>query len=246
MGLELTVDEMVETLKRSSLTTVLVEGKDDVMVYRWMEDEVGIVNASFFPCGGRKNLLKIYERRSEFADLKTIFIADKDAFVYSNTPKEYNEVLWTHGYSIENDLYFGRKIESILSTKEKDVFNTSLTSFAKYYAFEIEQCKKGNTHTFRNHPAHIICEKENTVKSDFLESVSFEEPIEETFLNLINNYDVLIRGKSLFALLTRIVSRSKRQIKHSKATLLEHCYRTHRSEKFIDLIAELKLRINSK
>ena len=84
MALELTVDEIIETLKRSSLTTVLVEGVDDVMIYRWLEDEIGIHNANFFPCGGRNNLLEIYERRAEFSELKTIFVADKDALYKSS------------------------------------------------------------------------------------------------------------------------------------------------------------------
>ena len=126
MNLELTVDEIVNTLKRSSLTTVLVEGKDDILIYRWIEDEIGIVNANFLPCGGRDKLLQVYERRHEFADLKTIFVADRDAYVYINPPVNYNDIIWTNGYSIENDLYFGRKIELLL---EKSI--SAMKTFAK-------------------------------------------------------------------------------------------------------------------
>lgn len=245
MVLELTVDEIVETLKRSSLTTVLVEGKDDVMIYRWIEDELGIQNASFFPCGGRSNLLKVYERRNEFSQLKTIFVADKDAFVYINPPAEYSEIIWTNGYSIENDLYYGRKIEQLLSEDEKVIFLRSLNSFIDYYAFEIDNYLSGKKFCFRIHPQHILCETTDLVKEEFLKEIGFVSPNEETRNRLKENYDIFIRGKSMFALLTRILSNSKREIKHSKPSLLEHCYRTHKSEKFIELIAKISEKISA-
>ncbi len=243
MGLELTVDEIIETLKRSSLTTVLVEGIDDVMIYRWIEDEIGIHNANFFPCGGRDNLLQVFERRNEFSNLKTIFVADKDAFVYVNPPENYNEIIWTNGYSIENDLYYGRGIEQILSKKEKEVFTKSLNNFIEYYAFEIENMLNSKEHCFRNHPQHVLCDLQHTVKQEFLQQINFIKPSVEIVNNVKENYDVLIRGKSLFGLLTRILNSKNRKIKHSKASLLEHCYRTHKSEMFMRLLSEINNKI---
>lgn len=243
MNLELTVDEIVNTLKRSSLTTVLVEGKDDILIYRWIESEIGIFNANFFPCGGRGKLLEVFERRDEFQHIKTVFVADKDAFVYVNPPENLDEIIWTNGYSIENDLYFGRKIETLLDKGENEIFLKSLNSFVKYYAFEIQNFLEGKKFCFSNHPQHILCEIQNEVKQDFLSEINFIKAKENIEDNLKNNYDVLIRGKSLFALLTRILSKHNRTIKHSKLTLLEHCYRTHRSEKFIELISKIEKKI---
>jgi hypothetical protein len=243
MSLDLTVDEIIETLKRSTLTTVLVEGKDDILIYRWIESEIGVVNANFFPCGGRDRLLQIFERRSEFPDLKAIFVADKDAYVYVNPPENLAEIIWTNGYSIENDLYYGRNIETLLDNQEKNVFSTSLNSFIEYYAFEIENYLEGREFCFRNHPQHLICDIQHTVKQDFLEQINFVKAKDEILDNLRDNYDVLIRGKSLFALLTRILSKQNRAIKHSKLSLLEHCYRTHKSEKFIELINRINEKI---
>jgi len=245
MALELTVDEIIETLKRSSLTTVLVEGVDDVMIYRWLEDEIGIHNANFFPCGGRNNLLEIYERRTEFSELKTIFVADKDAFVYINPPEKYNEVIWTNGYSIENDLYYGRGIEQLFSNDERDIFLKSLNNFIDYYAFEIENFRNQREYNFRNHPQHILCKTQHTVKQEFLQQINFVKASADTIADLNENYDVLIRGKSLFALLTRILSHRNRQIKHCKASLLEHCYRTHKSEMFTRLLTEISHKISA-
>lgn len=243
MSLELSVDEIVNTLKRSSLTTILVEGKDDVLIYRWIENEIGIVNASFFPCGGRDKLLQVFERREEFSGIKTVFVADKDTFVYVNPPESLNEIIWTNGYSIENDLYYGRNIELLLDNDEKVAFLKSLNSFIAYYAFEIQNFLENKDFCFRKHPQSIICELQNEVKEVFLKEIDFIEAKAEIQENLRSNYDVLIRGKSLFALLTRILSKRGRAIKHSKMTLLEHCYRTHRSEMFIDLIGRIEKKI---
>jgi len=245
MRLELTVDEIIDTLKRSSLTTVLVEGVDDVLIYRWIEDEIGIVNANFLPCGGRDKLLQIFDRRAEFSELKTVFVADKDTFVYVNPPEKYSEIIWTNGYSIENDLYFGRKIENLLSREENNIFLQSLNSFVDYYAFEIQNFLDDKEYQFRNHPQHIICDLKQTIKEDFLQERNFSVARPEIKNNLSDNYDVLIRGKSLFALITRLLNKKGRAVKHSKKTLLEHCYRTHKSEKFIELITKIQLKISA-
>ena len=245
MSLELSVDEIVETLKRSSLTTVLVEGKDDVLIFRWLEDEIGIVNANFFPCGGRDKLMQVFERRDEFPDLSTVFVADKDAFVYVNPPDEYSDIIWTNGYSIENDLYYGRRIEDLMSNNEKVVFLKSLNSFIEYYAFEVEKCINAEEYNLRNHPQQIICEIQHEVKQEFLDEINFKKAELGIENRIKENYDVLIRGKSLFALLTRILSKSTRAVKHSKLSLLEHCYRTHKSEKFIELISKIEQKISA-
>jgi hypothetical protein len=245
MELELTVDEIVETLKRSSLTTVLVEGVDDVMIYRWIEDEIGIENANFFPCGGRGMLLQVFERRHEFSNLKVVFVADKDTYVYSEPPPQYSDIIWTNGYSIENDLYYGRKIEQILSKDELEIFLISLESFTEYYSFEIENFLNGKDFSFKRHPQHIVSDITHNVKPELLQEINFVEADPKLVSNVKENYDVLIRGKSLFALLTRILCGKNRAIKHSKASLLEHCYRTHKSEMFVRLLDQIHNKISA-
>ena len=133
MNIHLTVDEIVELLRRSSLTTVIVEGKDDMTIYRWLEHRIGIDKVNFLPCGGRDKLFQVYNRRDEFSHIKTIFLADKDCFVYTKTPAEYEEIIWTKGYSIENDLYAGRFLEKLLSVNEEVNFRVSLKNFISYY-----------------------------------------------------------------------------------------------------------------
>jgi hypothetical protein len=102
-----TVNELVSMLRHSSEPTILVEGPDDIMVYRWLKQHIEPLKASPIDCGGRQNLLSVYERRNEFSHVKTVFLADKDLYVFLGIPEEYSDVLWTTGYSIENDIYAG-------------------------------------------------------------------------------------------------------------------------------------------
>lgn len=239
MEIHLTVDELVEYLKRSSLTTVIVEGKDDIIIYRWIEEKIGITNASFLSCGGRDKLLQIFERRDEFSHIKTVFVADKDCFVYSSIPQQYNDLVWTRGYSIENDLYHGRFVEKLLNVNEEVNFRIALKNFITYYAFEVESYNKKVVYNFSNHPNQVLTDK-HELNQVFLQSINYNEPSANTIRYLQEEYDLLIRGKSLFALLLRFLSHSRRDIKHSKLGLLESCYKLSGQNTLNEVIERIK------
>lgn len=242
MEIHLSEEEIVQTLKRSSLTTVIVEGKDDMTIYRWIEEKIGITNANFLPCGGRETLLKVFKRRDEFPQIKTIFVADKDAFVYSGVPHEYSEIVWTKGYSIENDLYQGKFVEKLLGVQEDVNFRVSLKNFITYYAFEVEQYNKKLIYNFSNHPNQVL-DDQHQLNTSFLKSVNFNQPSKEIIERLQNEYDLLVRGKSLFALLLRFLCHKKRDIKHKKAILFETCFKLTSNASIGDLTDEIQKRL---
>ena len=86
---ELSEREIVDTLKRTSLLTVLVEGKDDASVYRYLEHKINIDDVDVLICDGRSKLIKIFERREEFKNTKVVFLADKDMWFFVGIPKQY-------------------------------------------------------------------------------------------------------------------------------------------------------------
>ena len=61
-----------------------------MMIYRWMEERIGVDEADVLPCGGKSVLLAVYERRTEFSHLKTAFIADRDMWLFTAIPPEYS------------------------------------------------------------------------------------------------------------------------------------------------------------
>ena len=52
------VDELVSTLRRSRLPTIVVEGKADMQIFRWMEGllKIKIHDVDVHGVGGRLNL----------------------------------------------------------------------------------------------------------------------------------------------------------------------------------------------
>jgi hypothetical protein len=242
MEIHLTVDELVETLKRSSLTTVVVEGKDDMTIYRWMEKFIGITKANFLPCGGRENLIRLFKRRHEFNHLCTVFLADKDCFVYDQVPNELENIIWTNGYSIENDLYHGRFVEKLLDAGEEVKFRISLKNFIRYYAFEVESFKNKIAYTFSTHPNQIL-DNNNELNNEFLAQRNFTQPNEETINYIEAKYDELIRGKSLFALLLRFLGHSKRDAKHNYKSLHETCLKLNHQHLIGNIIDEINHRL---
>lgn len=222
-----TQDEIVALLKSKSsdIPAIVVEGKDDNMVYRWLLQEVGVSSEHLLPCGGRNTLLQVFERRNEFT-VPTLFIADKDMYVHGDVPEKYAEVHFTEGYSLENDLYFGRAIEQLLNKDEKADYEKARRNYVRYYASyhasQYEKFKKGEKYEFDS-PYKILTDA-NELKNPI------ENPPEETFNYLWENYDLLVRGHSIFQLLQLFLSRKGRGSKYSNYNLYEICYKLYPTE----------------
>jgi hypothetical protein len=116
---KMTESEIISYLTKTSLPTILVEGEADAGIYRWLESQLGIFSGSFLICSGRDVLLSIYRRRGTFPHGKIAWLADLDMWRYSSPPTDLAGIIFTTGYSIENDLYAGSDIESLLEPAEQ-------------------------------------------------------------------------------------------------------------------------------
>jgi hypothetical protein len=205
------VDEIVALLKRSSIPTIIVEGKDDVAIYRWINEKLGVLDVDVFPCVGRENLLKVYERRNEFSQLKTAFIADKDMWVFSSIPSNFNSIIFTSGYSIENDLYAGavNKIESLVDEKHRDTYKDCISEVNKWFAFEVEKYLQGKEFSFDHNIREVLNERSKTLCTHFLNRKNFTMPNKEIIDDLSTNYPLKLRGKTLFSVLELFLEKEK-------------------------------------
>lgn len=232
----LTEDELVSTLSHSSLKTLLVEGKDDIAVYRWIEDSC---NGMFdvIQCHCRNTLINVYKRRAEFPNAKVVFVADRDTYLYTSVPEEYDGIIFTSGYSIENDLYHGRGIENILNSTEKSRYASSMQEFVRYYACQIEKFLAGTEYNLRQMPCALLDTSDKLMpeKVEF----GFSEPSKEWFDKIYKEYDHYLRGHSLFSVLFRLLSERKDSPKYSHVQLYEICYKTMKSEKMVELESQI-------
>ena len=221
MRTQVTLDELIGYLKKSSLPTILVEGNDDIIVFRKLENEIGIGNADVLQCGGRLTLFKMFERRQEYSNLKTAFIADRDMFVFSTIPPQYQAIIFTAGYSIENDLLSRYEFHRLFESSEPNDFQQLINAIIPWFAFEVSEHLAGREHQVDKHPNELVPEGTNQISADWLAARGFTTPNQSIIDDLRQNYLMKLQGHLLMSCLTRFLCRSGRRVKYPPATLID-------------------------
>lgn len=216
-----TVEEVYALLEKSELPTVLVEGKDDIIFYRAIEHELRNLEIDMLPAGNKHAVLELRRKiREKPITAPTVFIVDKDLWVYPGVgcPNDIEDVITTSGYSIENDLFVDGGLEFLLSHNEVGEFKDELLKFARWYALSITRSLSGAESGFRTNPGKVLDDKKFY---DGEIALREDEVYPEAFFNeIISNYAHFLRGKSLFALLLRQLSSSKRNVKFGGKQLM--------------------------
>ena len=235
----LTDDELICAINHSSESYIIVEGPDDVMIYRWILEDIDC-EGLLEPREGCGSVKKLYRRKDEITNPKVIFICDKDTIVYTETiPENYSEMIYTEGYSIENDLYYGKALEKKLFKKQDIIiFSAVLDSFLRAYACELEKFRENRKCNFKIEPECIL-DKKNDYSLITNSLNEFKEPAKETIDYLKDNYDSLVRGHSLFSLVRIVLGRKDREIKYSIKQLYELCY-SNKSDSIIKMQNNIK------
>ena len=230
----LTESVLVPALHRSHLPTVIVEGKDDEQIYRWTEARIGTQNANVLFVGGRETLLSVYKRKNEFAHLPVAFVADRDLWLFSGIPPGYPDIIWTEGYSIENDLYAGANLERLLYADEVDEHRQVLEAIIEWFGFEVEEylaCRPAHVATGCN---RVVPPGETEMDQGFRQSRGFRPPSEKLHQQITDEYQLQLRGKTLFEILVRFLSASDRDVKHSTVALQEKAAKQTSPHKLMD------------
>ena len=117
-----TVDETIETLKRSNIPTLITEGRDDYIVFRRLEDKL-VGGVSVLPVGGRDNVIQVFRRRAEVGHDRIAFVIDRDLWCFTPVPNELldERVIVTNGYSIENDVFRDADVPALMSDRKSVV-----------------------------------------------------------------------------------------------------------------------------
>ena len=243
-----TVDELVSTLRRSRLPTIVVEGKEDMQIFRWMEDMLEVPEADILGVGGRPNLLAVYDRRNEFANLPVAFIADRDKELFTQLPEGYEDIIWTRGYSIENDLYAGAEpsLESLMDSHEANEHRKVLDTIVEWFAFEVEEFLEGRPPEFDHHCNEVVPLNQTEMDNGFRQRRGFRPPNSELQRQIREAYQLQLRGKQLFQMLIRFLSASNRSPKYSYRGLYEIAFKMTSFHPLINrLIQEVKEKIAS-
>ena len=228
----LTPEILLAILERSSLLNVLIEGVDDSNVYRNFEKKIGIRSLSFLNCGGRAALLKIYERRNELANKKILFIADRDMWVFSSVPTQYSDIVFTNGYSIENDLYAdGRSLlKPLFSPSELDKFDMILNEVVEWFAFEVDKCFNNQAYDAKFSDISILSTKnfdrtQLKFTEDFIKNRGLTPPKTDTKEAILSSYQKKLRGKFIFQIIELLFQiREGSGVSYTKLQLFDLCF----------------------
>jgi hypothetical protein len=195
---KLSPDELISTIKKSKLPTVVVEGDDDIIIFRRLEEVLSEYRVSVIQAGGRSCLLKVFERLEEIPHRKMIaFIADRDTWVFSDVPERYqsDQIAFTDGYSIENDIYRDDVWRAMLVGHERERYQQDLDIFLYWYALAISRKLRNVDVDLSIYPKQIIDDHAGQKNYTRLE---VGEVYPESLLEKISlEYGKLTRGHSL-------------------------------------------------
>jgi hypothetical protein len=227
------IAEIIGELTKSSLKNdfhyAFVEGVDDVKIYAEIVRKKDLSSYFFFEQqGGRIQLFDLYDTIKSNHPLlleNVIFFADKDTFVFNPIPNVYENINFTKGYSIENDMfedgYDFLMVE--LSGDEKFRFEQLIHNVSEWFAFEIEQILSENNKDSKiaisGLNPEILAPNRNELEIGFLLKRNFQKANEVICQQIKDEYKTLLRGKILFELLLRIhFDRDRSGISHKEIT----------------------------
>jgi hypothetical protein len=173
--------ELIATARKSTFPLLFVEGKTDMKVFRSIQKRMGILQVTFQPCHARSALLAVFDQRHELSGHQIAFFADRDLWYYTNVPSEFQDVSFTTGYSIENDLYFDGSghILRYLTPAERAFLEELLHNVSHWFAFEIESNEGNRAPEYSKHSIlnpDIFPPKATNFLAAFLDSRGYSNP----------------------------------------------------------------------
>ena len=166
-------------------------------------------------------MLQVFDRRSEIpTSVQLAFVADQDTWINSVIPAAYVESTFclTSGYSIENDVIEDGNLEALLVGSEGASYRADLSDFLDWYALALSRHLADLKNPIALHPQYVL---DPTQRPTLLALHPGEFFPSATRASLLENYNKLVRGKSLLALLIRNTNTRPGQPKHSDKALLE-------------------------
>jgi hypothetical protein len=230
--IKISLQEHIATLQRSSLPTLVTEGVDDRQFLRLFADHLSEFGVDLYPAGGRDMVIELFNSRKLFKRNNILFLADLDTFVYSSIPADFvhRKMMFTDGYSIENDLYRDGNIEDLLYKREREVFLNQLKSIVKWYSFCLERKLdfSASDIPYSCHPYKVIDRITGRIREEISELIGYTDGAGPLYESIFAQYDKLLRGKTLLELIVQHLSGQncdlsgeERRTKFGKAQLME-------------------------
>lgn len=142
-------------------------------------------------------------------------------WLFSGIPSEYDGVIWTEGYSVENDLYVDAELEKLLEPEEVQEHQQLLNAIVDWFAFEVDEYLAERHFEVNIHCNRIVPLGQTEIDEDFRKSRGIRPPGEGTRRRIRTEYRLQLRGKQLYQLLERILNARHRGTRYNISSLHE-------------------------
>lgn len=220
---DVTVDELISLLKRASLPTLVVEGATDRALLRFLEEEIG-GGVSIIICSGRTNLFQIAEHSTKLGLTQLVFLADQDLNCIQGGHYSHPRLAYTWGYSIENDVLAGSRIDRLLRTAERPGFEMIRDLSAKYFIFEYEKAlSEGRSPKWNVSLPEILDIDTYELRAHIKYKKEISEYDTPLYRKFVKQFKKFMRGKNLVQLYMFFLNRPGRESRFTNSALLESC-----------------------
>ena len=156
----------------------------------------------------RDEFLSIYERKIEFEDVPIVFIGNREMWLFERIPEDYENIIWTQGYGLENDLYAEADLERLLQPHETWKHRQVRNSVIEWFAFEVEEFLAGKRERIDIDfgLSDIVPEGELGLDKGFCQRRGFHQPPSERVQQIKERYEYRLPGKFLFQILIRFLN----------------------------------------
>ena len=197
------VNSLVNILKSSGQPTIVVSGGEGNVNIIDKLVKHHDVKAKTMRIHKRDTLLSVYERRNEFFHLPVAFVADQEMKLFTGNPERHTDIIWTQGYSLENDLYADADLEVLLEPHEVWRHQQVIKSTIDWFAFEVGEFLNGNPVKMDLPLREIVPEGEFELHQDLRPKTGIRQPLPERVQQIRDRYQLLLPGHFLFEVLAR-------------------------------------------
>ncbi|MEY4905054.1 MAG: hypothetical protein RLZZ292_2869, partial [Bacteroidota bacterium] len=143
-----TKQEHLRRLRTTQQPTIVVEGKDDLLLLHKILDQSNLTTQNILVAG---DCLMVQELYTEVAANQTVypyvkqFFTDLDMRIFTGVPTETDLIFYTKGYSIENDLFADSEdfIDNLFGYANYATDKaTVVETVTDWFAFEVEDYMK--------------------------------------------------------------------------------------------------------
>jgi hypothetical protein len=216
----LTPNEVVSTLRNSSLPTLIVEGRSDMVLYQAIEEMCFVNSIDIMPVGSRTILFEVHRRRAEFSKTPVAFLADSDMFAFGGIPPEHAGIIFTSGYSIENDILAGGKAFRILSKKHVPLWSNVLGAMTQWFASIVHRYLNGEAVEYKQHPSQIVDFANASFKSAAKSTLLSHAELSTQARTVLDAPTFMLRGHTLLDGFGHFLATVKQKPKCNKDVLL--------------------------